>query len=386
MKVLVIGGGIAGMATAIGLRRKSEGAIGVDLAELSGQPVGAAITMMNRALDTLTELGVYEELAAVGTLFRADEMRYYDAAGHVLPGSFGGGPPASGADVAAGPSTARPSMGLALYRPELAQVLSGAAAGQGVNLLPVGLTITGLVNSLSGVEVVFTDGSRGHYDLVVGADGIRSAARRQVFGDRYQPRFLGDMSLRWMVDREGLDIAQGFHVSESGVFVVAHLKNGLTYISSGFTADAIEIHDREQAAARLRAVAETFTNPAMKVLRDRIRPDSDVVCRASQSLWIEEPWYRERVVVIGDGAHATTPHLASGGGMALEDGVVLAAELVGAATVNEGLDRFYQRRRDRVADVVRTTLRLDQLRMIEDDGQEAAQLRARAFARLAQPY
>ncbi|MEU6381758.1 FAD-dependent monooxygenase [Streptomyces sp. NPDC046909] len=381
MRVLVVGGGIAGMATAIGLRRNTAGAVDVDVAELSGEPVGAAITMMNRALDALGELGLYEELASVGTVFQANDLHYFDAAGARLPGSFGAGQkPTAGSPAPSGP------IGLALYRPQLAQLLSTTAAQEGANLLPLGLTVAALDSNPSGVEVTFTDGGRASYDVVVGAEGIRSTVRSHLFGDRYQPRFLGDLSLRLMVDSTGLDLQSGFHFSEGAMFVVAHLKNGLSYVFTAFSSDEIVFLDRAQAAARMRANTEHFTNPAMKTLRDRVRPDSDVVCRASQSLWIDEPWYRDRVVVIGDGAHTTTPHLASGGGMALEDGVVLAAELARADTPEEGLDRFYRRRYERVADVVRTTSRLNELRLLGGGAEEAGRLRGRAFARLAEPY
>ncbi|MFE7277097.1 hypothetical protein [Streptomyces sp. NPDC057623] len=146
---------------------------------------------------------------------------------------------------------------MVLYRPELAGVPADAARREGVNLLPLGLTVTALANGPSGVEMTFTDGGKAHYGLVVGADGIRSTVRRHVFGERYQPRYVGGMSLRWMVHGDGLDLQQGFHFGPGGGLVVAHLKNGPTHISSGFTTEPIEYQDRAQGVARLRSIIPT---------------------------------------------------------------------------------------------------------------------------------
>jgi 2-polyprenyl-6-methoxyphenol hydroxylase-like FAD-dependent oxidoreductase len=91
-------------------------------------------------------------------------------------------------------------------------------------------------------------------------------------------------------------------------------------------------------------------------------------------------------VLVGDAAHATTPNLSSGGGMALEDGVVLAQELTKAGAVLAGLEAFMARRRDRVRLVVDTSLRLMELENSGASQRESAPLRMAAMAELARPY
>lgn len=386
MDILVVGGGIAGLSAAIGLRRAQPDAVSVDVAEIANQPAGAAITMLNQSLTALRELGVYSELSAVGTQLNAAALPLYDASGKPQSFTFGGDSRTADANSQEAASENAEPMGLALYRPELAEVLARAAAQQGANKLPTGLTADALDNGPEGVEVTFTDGSRRHYDLVVGADGIRSFVRQEVFGDAYQPRFVGDMMLRCMVDGQGVELPSGFHIGEHGALVVAHMRNGLTYVASGFTSEQVEVYDTEQARARLRMLLRGFTNPQVHALGERVSAVADISCRALESVWIDEPWYRDRVVVIGDAAHAATPHLASGGGLALEDGVVLASELTGGGTVDEGLARFYRRRCERAGHVVRTSLRLSELAMVGESEVEAGRLRAEAFARLAKPY
>jgi 2-polyprenyl-6-methoxyphenol hydroxylase-like FAD-dependent oxidoreductase len=85
--------------------------------------------------------------------------------------------------------------------------------------------------------------------------------------------------------------------------------------------------------------------------------------RPLEAILLPKPWYRGRVVLIGDAAHATTPHLASGAGMAIEDGIVLADELSRTDSVDAGLARFMERRFDRGKLVVENSLRLGEIEM-----------------------
>ncbi|WP_340379814.1 FAD-dependent monooxygenase [Streptomyces sp. SS7] len=299
-RVLVVGGGLAGMATAIGMRHRSSEAVAVDVAEVSYEPNGTAMGMFHRAADALRELGVYEELAEINTEARASYMQLYGPDGSPLPANFAGPAAADGPDT---------PIGLVVYRPDLAQVLANAAEKAGARLLPVGLTVAALANTPSGVDVAFTDGSQAHYDLVVGADGIRSTVRQQVFGDRYQPRFVGELSVRWVLESEGIDLATGIHIAPSGTFLFNRPKTGMGYVNCTFPASEKQTLDHEQARTRLEKVFAGFTDPAFAALRDRLGPDADVVCKAFESVWIDEPWYRDRIVVIGDAAHATSAHL-----------------------------------------------------------------------------
>jgi 2-polyprenyl-6-methoxyphenol hydroxylase-like FAD-dependent oxidoreductase len=74
--------------------------------------------------------------------------------------------------------------------------------------------------------------------------------------------------------------------------------------------------------------------------------------RPVETVPVEPPWHRGRVVLIGDAAHATTPHIGQGAAQAIEDGIVLAEELAGATTVEEALERFVVRRYERCKIVI----------------------------------
>jgi len=85
------------------------------------------------------------------------------------------------------------------------------------------------------------------------------------------------------------------------------------------------------------------------------------VYRPLEAVLLKDPWYRGRTLLIGDAAHATTPQLASGAGLAVEDGLVVAEELGRGPTVQAAFERFMRRRYERCRMVVENSLRLGAL-------------------------
>jgi len=101
---------------------------------------------------------------------------------------------------------------------------------------------------------------------------------------------------------------------------------------------------------------------------------------------VPRPWYRGRVVLVGDAAHSMTPHLASGAGMAIEDGIVLSEELAGGDAVEAALERFMERRWDRCRIVVENSMQISEWeRAPEGAGGDAVALTGESMALLAQP-
>jgi 2-polyprenyl-6-methoxyphenol hydroxylase-like FAD-dependent oxidoreductase len=94
-------------------------------------------------------------------------------------------------------------------------------------------------------------------------------------------------------------------------------------------------------------------------VRDQFISDpKQVVYRPLESLFISEPWYKGRVLLIGDAAHATTPHLGQGAAQAIEDAVVLGEEVATGGAVDEILRRFMDRRLDRCKFIVESSLQI----------------------------
>src|SRR6478735_4415482 len=165
--VLVVAAGLAGAATAIHL---AQAGVAVDLIEIKPDvaALGSGITLQGNALRELRSLGVWDQVQAAGYAFDVTGFRAPDPAGTVLfevPDAKTGGP-----DLPA-------VMGMP--RPELAHILADRAAEVGVKLR-LGTTFTELTQDEAGVDVTFSDGSTSRYDLVVGADGVRSYTRRAL--------------------------------------------------------------------------------------------------------------------------------------------------------------------------------------------------------------
>src|SRR5262245_29269190 len=105
--------------------------------------------------------------------------------------------------------------------------------------------------------------------------------------------------------------------------------------------------------AMLRDLLAEF-GAALGRAREQIRTAEQITCRPVFSMMLRPPWYSDRVIVIGDAAHTTTPHLASGASIAIEDSIVLARLLHSDRALNAILEDFMRQRYDRRSMIVQT--------------------------------
>jgi 2-polyprenyl-6-methoxyphenol hydroxylase-like FAD-dependent oxidoreductase len=246
----------------------------------------------------------------------------------------------------------------AVGRPVLLRILAQAmqeAGAQG----RLGVTVASLAQKPGAVEAAFSDGTQGIYDLVVGADGVNSKVRELVFADVPAPRFSGQLCWRAAFARfpevDRMFLFRGPR-NKTGFFPISHSEMFL-YLTQNMP-DRRHLPDdllheilREQLTDYGGLVAQA---------RDRLTDPATVNCRPMDWLLVPPPWYRGRVVLIGDAAHCTTPHLSSGAGMAIEDAVVLAELLGEDAPLPDLLARFMARRFERCRLVSETSLKLCQ--------------------------
>ncbi len=347
-KILVVGGGIGGMCAAIELRKLG---IAVDLVELSPDwhVYGAGITISGPSLRALRTVGVADQVIAQGghwthidicagdgTLLNTVPVAHADGAEEL--------PPAGG-----------------ILRPVLARILADATRAAGVDVR-LGLTFDTLAQDADGVDVRFTDGSARRYDLVVGADGLLSKVRTALFPGAPEPAFSGQGSWRTVVPRTRRN---------STIFMGRTTKAGLNPVSETesylFVLDHRERSDfipADQWPALLADLMEEFGGAVGEVrqgLRDGSIAADRIVYRPLMGMMMPAPWHRGRVVLLGDAVHATTPHLASGAGLAIEGAVVLAEELARCNYLEGALAAYCGRRYDRARLVVSSSLRMGEL-------------------------
>ena len=121
-------------------------------------------------------------------------------------------------------------------------------------------------------------------------------------------------------------------------------------------------------------------------LRDRcVRDDTAVVYRPVERVLLPGPWHRGRVVLVGDAAHATSPHIGQGAAMAIEDAVVLAEELASDQPVDQALASYMARREPRARFVFDTSRRIQELELAHDHGPENSELIVQSMLRTAEP-
>jgi 2-polyprenyl-6-methoxyphenol hydroxylase-like FAD-dependent oxidoreductase len=369
-RVLVVGAGVGGLATAIAMRRRG---IEAEVVELHDRPpvVGVGLTLLGPTLRALGTLGLLDDIVARG--WGMDELLFCDASGEV----FGTVeiPRLNGPD--------HPGQ-VGMLRPVLHEVLADAAQRAGT---PVrrGVTVADLEQGPDGVEVRLTDGSRDVFDLVVGADGIRSAIRAMVFPDAPDPEFRRQAVWRAVLDRPPeLTRYHLFYGSstKAGIDPVSDTKLYVLLVQN--VTDATR-PDQARLPELLCGLLAEYGSPLAELV-PRIQDPDAVDYRPLETVLVPRPWYRGRVVLVGDAAHSMTPHLASGAGMAIEDGIVLSDELAVGDAVEAALERFMERRWDRCRTVVENSTQISEWeRAPAGAGGDAVALTGASMALLAQP-
>lgn len=346
-KVLIVGGGIGGLSLAIALRRRG---IATDIVEIKKvwTVYGVGIIQQSNVVRAMAQLGIVDKYLAAS--FSFDSVGIYTVEGHrvaMLPGKRLAGPeyPAN----------------LGISRLKLHEVLSHEAQALGASVT-TGVTVESLQQSDSGIHVKFTDGREGDYDIVVGADGIFSKIRKMVFPDAPEPHFTGQAVWRYNFKRpKELDHLANFRGHKVNAGLVP-LSQDLMYMY----VTTIEPGNPKMAANELHTLMrdriEGFGG-LIGEIRDQITDPTQVVYKPMEVVLVPTPWYRGRVVLIGDAAHSTTPHLGQGAGMAIEDAIVLAEELDTDRTVKHQLSAFMKRRYDRCKFVVDSSLRIGEWEM-----------------------
>jgi 2-polyprenyl-6-methoxyphenol hydroxylase-like FAD-dependent oxidoreductase len=239
-----------------------------------------------------------------------------------------------------------------VHRGALQDILRAAAVAVPLRL---GTTLVSLTTRAAGVSATFTDASSADYDVVVGADGIRSQVRVMCFADA-PPRYVGQMY--WRTAIPGAVISRPTMMFDPGRFAaLLPLGGGLTYLAAQLHTDVAVAVARGDELRTLRDTFADFTAP-MTIALDALDGAEPVHYGPAEEI-DRNQWQQGRVILIGDAAHACSPVLAQGASLAMEDGVVLSDLLASAGDVDVALAAFVARREPRVRFVrERTALRI----------------------------
>ena len=368
--VLIVGAGMTGMTLGVALKQSGIGCEIVEIRPALTEP-GTGISLQGPALRALQSVGVVDRCIAQG--FGYSHFKTCDAAGNVtgtvdLPRLLGPDYPAT----------------VGVLRQSVHEVLADELSLLGVPLR-LATTVAEFDQDDDGVDVVFSDGKRARYDLVVGADGQRSAIREMLFGKQHRPYYTGQMNWRATVSKppevEGRYSYFG-PTNKSGFNPIARDRMYI-YIVQNVPrrprwADA-------ELPAMMRGLLAEFGG-ALGRARDEVRTPEQIICRPIFSMILPPPWHRGRVLVVGDAAHTTTPHLASGASIGIEDAVVLARVLQSDAPVVEILEDFMARRHQRCHMIVKNSEQLGEWEKNPTaPGIDTIGITSKSYQALAQP-
>ena len=365
--ILVIGGGIGGLTSAIALRRER-----FDVTVIERDPdwsvYGVGIIQQSNVLRAMHHLGLLDEYVASGAGFDTVEIFAPD-----------------GTKVARVPSPRLVEgypANMGVGRRALHTVLGDRTIASGATVR-LGVTATEIEEREDGVAVRFSDGTSGTFDLVIGSDGVYSQTRATIFPDAPRPEFTGQSVWRYNLPRAaGMDSLQAYN-GPTGVGLVP-MSADLMYLFATTPEPGNPRYPRDGLAAAMRSkLADTA--PQIRALAEQITEDDAVVYRPLEALMIHGPWHKGRVVLLGDAVHATTPHLGQGAGMAIEDAIVLAEELAKAQTPQAAFGAYRERRYERCRYIVEQSLAICMGQIGKGPAVDNHKATAEMFAVVSQP-
>ena len=347
-RVLIVGGGIGGLTAAIALCRKG---LLVEIVERDPEwsVYGVGIIQQMNVVRAMKEIGVLDDYLSRAHGF--DRTTIFVGPGGVQETSFET-PRLAGPEY---PSNA------GIRRKDLQQVLGEAARAAGA-AIRLGVTVEVMEDDGAGIDVTLSDGSMTRFDIVVGADGIYSRTRATILPDAPRPRYTGQWVWRYNLplpaDLDGIHIFAG--PCNAGL---VPMTDDLMYLFLVSQEPEGHFQPVEGAAAAMRSRAK-MPAPQLVPHLEAITDDAGVVGRPIEAVFLEhEPWHVGRVVLIGDAVHASSPHLAQGAGMAIEDSLVLAEELARHDAPEAAFAAYRARRFERVRHVALNSLTIGEMQM-----------------------
>jgi 2-polyprenyl-6-methoxyphenol hydroxylase-like FAD-dependent oxidoreductase len=339
-KAIIIGGGIGGLATAIGLRRTGwEVEVFEQAPEL--MEVGSGISLWRNALAALDRLGVLDDIRDLGV--SGQEGALYRPGGRLLSRMNAPGGTSAGGMI------------LLLHRAELQHVLLDAA---GREVVRTGARCVGITRDDYGATATFADGRKARGDLLVGADGLHSTVRKALV-DPKPPWYAGYTVYRGIAAFDPARLVTGETWGRGLRIGLWGLARGRSY---WYVSHAVPEGQTDPPAGRKAHLLELF--------RGWHAPVEEVIGATDESAILRndiydrpplEHWSVGRATLLGDAAHPMTPDLGQGACQAIEDAVVLANCLRDAEDVPAALLAYESWRIPRTSRVVAIAHQIGQM-------------------------
>jgi len=337
VRILVVGGGIGGLGAAIALRRSGHEALVLERAPRL-EPIGAGISLFGNAMRGLERLRVRDAVAARGAVPAYSAV--LDSAGKPLA--------SIPSDLLEG--------AVAVHRGDLQATLADA-----VGDVRLGAEVTAIREHSDHVVADLGDGTSERGELLVGADGLNSVVRRAV--TPATPRYAGYTAWRGVAP---VAVEPGRWTESWGVgerFGLLDVGGERTYWFA--TKNAPE-GEADEPGGRKEELLRRFAGwhePVARILE--ATPEEAILRNDVYDLEPLERWRSDRVVLLGDAAHATTPGIGQGAAQAIEDAVVLGDCLAQGVELSAALARYEEWRRPRATRVLKLSRRADRMGQLD---------------------
>lgn len=346
----VVGGGIGGLTVAVALQKKGFHVTVYESAP-KFKPLGAGLGLAANAVKAFFEIGIADEILSLGKIMKV--MRILDEEGKVitetnseeLSKKFGA------------------VNNLSIHRADLHRVLLDHLEP---NTVVVDKNCVDIQQDANGVTLRFADGTNAHVDYLIACDGIHSPVRRKLLPGS-QPRYAGYTCWRAVIDK----VPSNFNFDQAsetwGVgarFGIVPLTNNRIYWYACVNANQNDPVMRSFRIPELLTYFSSFHSPVSEILK--LTRNEDIIWSDIIDLKPIEKFAFDKIVLMGDAAHATTPNMGQGACMAIEDAAVLANCIEDYSTVEEAFTEFERKRISRTTKIVNSSWVLGKAAQLEN--------------------
>lgn len=347
---IVIGGGVAGSASAIALRKAGISATIHEARQEGGDTTGIMLTLGSNGIDALRAVDADEPVRDLG--FPTDAIVLRNHTGKLLGRSV------IGSTRAPAPSSRT------LRRADLNRALQEYAVRCGI-AVEHGRRLVEVHEHPGGVTAVFADGRTAEADILIGADGVHSTVRRLIDPEAPAPRYSGLITTGGYASGVPASTEVGSYEMVFGkraFFGSAHAPDGSAWWFVNVP------QSREPAPRELAGVStDEWRKRFATLFADDAGPALDLIA-ASDDFAPMTPihtvpslrrWHTDRILILGDAAHAPSPTSGQGASLAIEDAVVLAKCLRDGESIRAAFARYELVRRPRVEKIVKAAARIN---------------------------
>ncbi len=339
-RIAIVGAGLGGLTAALAFAKRGFPVTVYERTKVLGE-VGAGITLWPNANKPLFSLGLKDELARISEVPTEQAMWHFATAeifkryprGEAMWQAYG-------------------APLYQIHRRDLHDMLIAAFQAEQPDAIKLGKEVVAVETNENDATITFKDGEKVTADLVIGADGIRSAVRNALFGTE-PAKFTGIVAWRALVPIERVpqrlrDTPAGMHIGPDRNVSHYTVRHGALYNYLGFA----KVNTWEEEGWTIRAQV----SQVLDVFKD-FQPDIVNLIKATPEeglykwgLFDRDPtpqWTKGRTTLMGDAAHPMLPFLGQGAGMVIEDALVLARAVAESTDIPTALKRYEAARKER---------------------------------------